>query len=223
MTNLTSPTEELVLESVGGNPFSMTGNSGPKRTSVLTDQGARYFHLPVDDFRTLYELYKSLIPFPAQESKTPIQFVFNVDWRTYTEWCMDANGGLKKDAEGRYCVNYCYDYEGQGLTDFVRNETHLELVRKGFQWNKEENRFNGLNQEQYQDAKRRVMGAVVLRAANLFLDWQGNTYPPHRVETSGQRKEYVYDDRRNLRENLEKHIAEFDSLSSSNKCLISEK
>jgi hypothetical protein len=169
-------------------------------TVIETEHGNRYSEIPEKDFELLMDLYDSL-PHPNLHNLN-WDFVNDVDSRIYTEWCMCT--GWDKHAK----------YEGEGYTAFVREQTHLELERKGYLWNEQEKRFENLkNNEQYEQSRHRVLGGLALRAIELFSDWNGETSPPSRVEGTGSAIRCIYDDWRNLRCSLQDYISRFESLT----------
>ena len=109
----------------------------------------------------------------------------NIEYRVYIEWCCDC-----RDVDH-------WSYNGEAFNKWVRDETHLALERADFKWDQKQNRFNsdGDFNQVYQQARKRVLEAVVGRAVELFRDWQGQTSPQTRNDT------------RNLRDSLEAYLS----------------
>src|SRR3989344_7138012 len=81
-------------------------------TVIETEYGEKYSNIPEKDFDSLMELYDFL---PHEKLQNPNwNFVFNIEWRIYTKWCMS----------NRDKFHGFYDVEG--FTEFVRDETHHE-------------------------------------------------------------------------------------------------
>lgn len=171
-------------------------------TLIKTDEGKRYSHFQEKDFELLMDFYDSLLH-PNLKSKN-WNFVLNLDSRFYTEWSMS----------NRSKSHYCYG--GEEFLSFVRDETHFELIRKGYQWNGKEKNFDNLNEEQYDKIRERVLGGLTLRGIELFSDWNGDSMPRgRRVETEDKsRWDCVYDDQRNIRTDLNNYIIAFDSMKN---------
>ena len=109
----------------------------------------------------------------------------NIGYRVYIEWCCNFREA------------YHGSYYGGAFNKWVRDETHLALGKAGFEWDQKQNRFNteGDFNQVYQQARKRVLEAVVKRAVELFRDWQGQIGPQTR------------DDTRNLRGSLEAYLS----------------
>lgn len=169
------------------------------RTLIKTDEGERYSTIPEKDFDLLMDFY-DLLPHPKLQNKD-WDFVLRLGSRFYTEWCMSNR------SESHYC------YQGEGFLSFVRDETHFELVKKGYQWDEKEKNFENLSEEQYGKIRERVLGGLTLRAIELFSDWNGGYPKGRRVEIEGK-SNYVYEDERNIRTDLNNYIIAFDSMNN---------
>lgn len=168
------------------------------QTLIKTNEGNKYSYISVKDFNLLMDFYDVLRHPKLGNSNW--RFVLNIDSRIYTEWCMSDSFKIH------------YYYQGEGFLDFIGDETHFELVRRGNQWNDEEKRFENLNhKDQYDEARKRVLGGLTLRAIELFSDWKKNC-PSSRKEERDGKTVYVYDDQRNIRLDLNNYIIAFDSM-----------
>lgn len=185
---------------------------GPKITIIETEKGERYTNIPSEDFDVLMDLYDSL-PHPKIQNPN-WDFALNLTWRIYSEWCMSPNEGvaaIKRDWRAHA------NYSGEGFIGFITQETHQELTRQGYQWNGQENRFENINDQQYQQARQRVLGGLVLRAVELFSDWTNN-YPPSRQEKDERGfTKYLYDDQRNLRTDLRDYVKQYQELQKQSR------
>ncbi len=167
-----------------------------KPTLIKTDKGNRYSDIPEKDFDLLMDFY-DFLPHPKLQNKN-WDFVLKLDSRVYAEWCMSNPS-----------KNHLF-YQGEGFLSFVRDETHFELVRKSYQWNNEN--FENLDQDRYDKARKRILGGLTLRGIELFSDWNDFSPPSRMVEIDG-RKTIVYDDKRNIRTDLNDYIIAFDSMN----------
>ncbi|HLC58697.1 MAG TPA: hypothetical protein VJI68_02455 [Candidatus Nanoarchaeia archaeon] len=136
--------------------------------------------------RDLEIMTQTYLVSPRIEGLTPNDFLSTISWRIYTEHfsqpgsCYWANPRL---------------YDGKPFREWVNDETHYELVRKQFSWDKTRNQFegNGDVTKAYQEIRPRILQAVVKRAIELFREWGG----PQPIDK---------EDKRNLRTSLEKYI-----------------
>ncbi len=174
------------------------------RTGIETSDGRRYCDIPVDDVISMGEIYERT---PHENlNLTPEGFVLKLSSRLFSEWCMEDE--LKARFDPNYkSKDHNRHYTGQGFSDFAMDETHHELVRGGFIWDKEKGQFEGMTEGQYRQTRDSVLCALVCRAIELFSDWGGNSYPPSRKEEKEDRTVYIYDDQRNLRNSLESYTS----------------
>ncbi|MBI2559388.1 hypothetical protein HYW20_08755 [Candidatus Woesearchaeota archaeon] len=84
--------------------------------------------------------------------KHPGNFVHEIMYRVYTEWCMN-NSGI--DHQSNFAT---------GLREFINKETHYELVRMKKFGNGESGKFEGLTHEEYRNVRNQVLDAIVKRA-----------------------------------------------------------
>ncbi len=169
-------------------------------TLVITDEGNRCSNIPEKDFDLLMDFYDSL---SHPKLKNPNwYFVLDIDSRIYAEWCM-GNRNISP-----------YNYQGEGFFDFFRDETHFELIRKGYQWNEKYKSFESLDEKRYNEVRKRILGGLTLRAIELFSDWDGNISPQSRMGEVEGIKNWVYDDKRNIRTSLNNYIIAFDSMNN---------
>lgn len=150
-------------------------------TEILTPNGPRRTGIPEEDVEALIDIYNQSQN--RVDRMNTSNFVLNIGSRIFSEWCME-------DCSHR-------TYRGEGFTNFVEQETHHFLASQ-YEWSREHNQFLGLNHENYQVARHRVLEGVATRAVELFLEW-GNSYPKR-----ANRKT----DKRNLRASLESYIPE---------------
>jgi len=168
-------------------------------TVIETKSGSSSYYLSIKDVDALIDLYDSL---PHERLLKPCwDFISNIDFRARAEWCMTTNWRKHNN------------YQGEGFNDFIRKETHSELVRQGYQWNETHKRFENLDDQQYQHTRQRVLGGLAVKAIDLFSDWNARPYPPSRQEKGqeGAWSTTVYDDKRNLRGSLADYITRYDS------------
>jgi hypothetical protein len=171
-------------------------------TVIETKDGERYSGIPIKDFDTLMDLYDSL-PHPGLQNIN-WQFVIDINWRIYTEECISNSNSV------------CRNFDAKAFKDFVTNEIHFELVRKGCLWNEKDKKFENLSDEQYQQTRQRIFGGLVLKAIELFSGWDGKTHPVIRTrKNSENRTEYFYDDKRNLRGSLVDYVSKYDLLKTT--------
>jgi len=157
-----------------------------KRTVVKTSEGDRVIFLPAEDARTLMEIYTQT---PHEElSLTPDNFLDNISCRVYAEWCMSPESAGKSPN----------DYQGEGFTNFIRDETHHQLIRLGFITNVDNKgnftTLSGFEKDDYQNVRDNILKGLVKKGIKLFADWDEKTYPKDK------------EDRRNLRASLEHYI-----------------
>ena len=182
-----------------------------RRTCIETSEGNRYCDIPVDDVIKIAEIYERT-PHDRLDF-TPERFALTFGSRLFSEWCMEDE--LKRKTEPDYKPKDHYsDYKGQDFSDFATQETHFELIRRGYQWDEETKQFRSLNAEQYQQVRERILGGLVLKAIDLFSEWNGNEDPPHRIVGVDKKIKYIYDDTRNLRCDLRDYIKRPDELTS---------
>lgn len=154
-------------------------------TGILTPVGMRCCIIPEEDAKRLAQIYERA---PHEGLKlSPENFILELSYRFYTEWCMNTPGNSHKD------------YAGEGFVIFAKNETHYELERRGFSWNKDEKIFrdslgHALSNKDYEYVKERVLEAIVKRAVLLLRDWKGIYSPEDK------------NDKRNLRNNLKEYM-----------------
>ena len=54
------------------------------------------------------------------------------------------------------------------LSEYIDDETHHELGRRGFEWNGAEERFEGLSPDSYKQTRNAVLDALVLSSVGFF-------------------------------------------------------
>ncbi len=187
---------EVKLTRIDTNTFFRISSSLDRfKTQVDGAHGSWYSDLPVDDFRSLLDIYQEI---PHQGlNLEPVRFVFNIDYRVYAEWCMGVGEGLNHWEKHN-------NYQGEGFTSFMDKEVHYELEKQRSEGDRG-------THEGYLRARQRVLGGLVLRAVELFSEWDG-TSPPCRKEELGLAIKCTWDDKRNLRDDLKDYIARYDSL-----------
>lgn len=158
------------------------------RTSCIHVKGkeVRTPWTPLEDTAMMASFYDSS---PERlHGVTGDKLVDNIEWRIYTEWCCNRDESDFKDH--RF-------YTGHAFNDWVTKETHYTLERAGFNWDRQEGRFdaNGTFDQTYRDAKSAVLIAVVRRAVDFFKECEEYKWP-------------WKGDTRNLRAPLEPYIAQ---------------
>ena len=76
-------------------------------------------------------------------------FVDNIAWRVYTEWCMSPSEKGNPDL-----------YDGQPFKDFVNDETHYAIERMG--------RY--VSPDEANQVRNNVLGGLAKRAVDFFRD-----------------------------------------------------
>ena len=84
-------------------------------------------------------------------SVNPKDFVRNIAWRIYTEWCLD-----KEESKN---MNLCFGYNGRSYLKWVADERLYASQRK-----------------QDHMSREAILSGVVNRAVELFGDWKGKTH-----------------------------------------------
>lgn len=118
-------------------------------------------------------------------------FVNAIAWRVYTEECMNP----EKRANG-FNPN---TYKGETLLKFINDETIFASKRA----HEKSLTLTG------DEIRTKVLEGLVKRAVELFGAWRGydEISPPSRKEEDEQGvPKYIYEDRRNLRDNLEPYV-----------------
>jgi hypothetical protein len=149
---------------------------------LLQNRGVK---IPSGDIGFIAEVYGLIT---SNNSEIP-KFIDDVNWRLYTEWCMDTP--KNKDIPG---WKRHLNYDGEGFTDWVRDETHFAISRSGkYSWNEEKKFFEGLSSEKYKSIRQEVITAVVKCAIEFF-------------KTGGAYREDSLNLRQSLKPYLEKHF-----------------
>jgi hypothetical protein len=126
---------------------------------------------------------KTAIPRTAQE------FVGDLDWRIYTEWCMEGYPGATRKKDGRGWDERYKDYEQvDPYSQWINRETHFALERL-MQKNP-----TAMTDELHRSTRIKVVQAAAKRAIELFASW-GDPW-------SASPKE----DQRNLRTSLKEYL-----------------
>jgi hypothetical protein len=113
------------------------------------------WHMPSDDLDRIVAAYETR-PLPDFSTQ---DFVYKIEWRLYTEWCM--NNDWHKH---RY-------YRNDGLIEWLADETHYALhLGYGLIWDKKSNTFIGLTHTGYQAVREAVIGALVDCSQEFILD-----------------------------------------------------
>ena len=118
-------------------------------------------------------------------------FVNAIAWRIYTEACMNSEertNGFDPDT-----------YKGEALLKFIDDET-LFASKRAYE--------KGLELTSGQ-IRTKVLQGLVKRAIELFGSWNGydEMSPPSRKEEDEHEvPKFIYEDKRNLRSNLEPYI-----------------
>ncbi|MBS3079061.1 hypothetical protein J4218_02995 [Candidatus Pacearchaeota archaeon] len=164
-------------------------------TELDTSEGKRYTPIPKPDVDEFNRLYNAL---PHQNLPNPRRILaLDMGSRLYIEMCLE---GIRP---------HIYEKTTEIYDLFVRDETHLELVRSGCPWDHASNQFTSLSAEQYKQTRDKVLAGLALRAIELFTDWEGKISPPGRRD---EQQNYVHDDKRNLRADLRDYIARAEQL-----------
>lgn len=133
------------------------------------------------DSEILADVYESSPDkFPDLTSE---QFLENIDWRIYTEWCMDTYRG----PSAQWTCSRHQEYEkNTPIAQWIAEETHFAIERL---------MQDGQNiTEEVRDATRtRVVQAIAQRAMELFGTWKEHQWPSK-------------DDPRNLRVSLAPYL-----------------
>lgn len=146
---------------------------------------------PIQFRRRLEDIYASI---PHERLfTTPSQFADEIAWRVYTEACMNPEEKFDPDT-----------YHGQALTQFIGREIYFASERASKKGLLEQ---PPLNENPGEKIATKVLEGVVKRAIELFSDWNGITEPSSRREEDGHGvPHYIFEDKRNLRDNLEPYI-----------------
>mgnify|MGYP001580775578 CR=1 FL=1 len=184
---------KITSETIDGQTFTLIGSEKDKR----------YLDIPADDARKIEEFYSQ---HPALNPPiTPREFLFGLSNRMYTEWCMS-------DARDKWHRHN--KYHGEAFIDFIRNETHYEIVRRGRTWNAETQCFFGLYTSTYDVIRGDVLQGFVRHAKDFFEkneeNWKkflasdkGEEYLRKNKTDEKKRWEYLPpNDSRNLRASL---------------------
>jgi len=177
-------------------------------TELDTSEGKRYTPIPKPDVDEFSRLYDAL---PHQNLPNPRRILaLDIGSRLYTETCLEDIFREKTDPTYKR-IHHEYSRTTETYEQFVKNETHLELVRRGCQWDETSKQFLGLSTEQYKQTRDKVLAGLALRAIELFTDWEGKISPPGRRD---EQQNYVHDDKRNLRADLRDYIARAEEILS---------
>ena len=96
-------------------------------------------------------------------------FVKAIGQRIYIEWHLDSKN---KNIADQYCD---YHYRGIGFSQFITDETHYVLGRKGFKWYANES-GGGLTLREYKVLRDSVLKGLVRCAIDFFVETNGNTF-----------------------------------------------
>ena len=110
--------------------------------------------------------------------KTSQDFVWMIACRLHTEWCENA----------AFYQHNCY--RGEAFSNWINEEAHYAYMR--------EVREGRDGHDVYEDARKRVIQAIVAKAHALFSDWEASSHPPSTYNPSTRK--YETEDRRNLRD-----------------------
>ena len=122
-----------------------------------------------EDERAIMDFYRSLPEKLNSFSghKDPSQsFAFKVNSRLFTEWCCDPeNGG---EVSKNYRVRTWWFVGEEVFGEYIAQETHHELLRRGHHWDAERNCFVGDISPYYKETRARVLEAFTRRAFDFF-------------------------------------------------------
>jgi hypothetical protein len=181
----------MVIQGYGIDPFEQD------------DMEARDFHerwqrekeriaqsTPIHIRRRLEDIYASI---PHEKLfTTPSQFADDISWRVYTEACMNSEEKFNPD-----------NYHGEALTQFIGKEIYFASERASKKGLLEQ---PPLNENPGEKISTKVLEGVVKRAIELFSDWNGITEPPSKRAEEHGVYNYIYEDKRNLRDSLESYV-----------------
>jgi len=121
-------------------------------------------------------------PHPSLE-RTADNFLLNMAFRVYTEYCL-CSPGISHEL-----------YQGRFFKEFLDQETHYALERAGFKWLPSEDfnlktgspivpgRFEGLTSEQYHEVREQVIDAWVKYSIDYFTEFKKG-FPNRNIRTS---------------------------------------
>ncbi|MEK7218081.1 MAG: hypothetical protein AAB728_01305 [Patescibacteria group bacterium] len=144
--------------------------------------------IPEEERKILAAAY-DLVSIPNLDTE---RFLGNIDWRLYTEHCMD--GHLSSYGWG----NAYEDYEQvMPIRQWINDETHYALERLV------KDSPQKINDAVYRAMRIRVVQAIAHRAIELLSTWEKHQWPPN-------------DDPRNLRASLASYLdPEYDTSGNS--------
>lgn len=117
-----------------------------------------------EDENLMMELYKQT-PHSGL-SFSPDEFVNRIEFRIYTEWCMDPSLG---GGGGRRWISH-YRYFGEAFREFVDNEVSILLSRQHIA--KQRAASQASNHQDYLNVKSKVFGGLVRCAIDKFRKYE---------------------------------------------------
>ena len=140
-----------------------------------------YNSIPQEDRYVMQEAYLQGNRLPGQN---PEDVVHKIGWRIYTEFCLNTDWSEHDN------------YDGQAYRKWIDDEIHYAFERQ----HQHGQRPQEYKEREYACMRESVLRAVVARATELFLDWNGGTTPCLSPEHP------TVPDQRNLRANLEEYM-----------------
>lgn len=121
---------------------------------------------------------------PNKINELPAEkFLKNIEWRLFTEFCFNTPQKLHPF------------YKGKTFEEWIDNETHYEMERLGFKWDREDEIFKS-NEDldsSYQKTREKILIALTERAIEFLKSCEEYLWP-HRG------------DKRNLRTSLKPYL-----------------
>ena len=140
-------------------------------------------NIPNCDVLRLAEIYERI---PHEKlNLSAEEFVADLSHRFYEEWCLENE--FREKTQPGYKPKKHYDYKGEEFLDFIRDETHYEIKRRGLVW-------QHISSGDYEYIRTQVLTGLVKKAIFLFSEW-GNSHPKNKSDTRnlrGDLKDFIY-------------------------------
>jgi hypothetical protein len=182
----------MVIQDYGNDPNEQDAKEEKESQLAWQREKERVAKTTPQKYKTLLnEIYLTT---PHEKlSSTPTCFVDDIAWRVYTEACMNPEEKFDHDK-----------YNGEALAKFIEDEVYFasaRAIKKGL--------INlPVSSRTGDEIRGKVLEGVVKRAIELFSDWNGITQPPSRREEDAHGVSHnIYEDKRNLRDNLEAYVS----------------